>query len=145
MIFGELTQSRLIMEKNFEGKQFLIKDKRQAYPKIDCMFFPSTQGDDVVLDPEENALPKKSHNRPRGGSHMSSFAESSAENRQRYLQKSTIIMCNPNALIYQWMITQANAYWLDFFLRRDCNVLIWNYRGYGETEQEMLAPNLTPD
>lgn len=54
-------------------------------------------------------------------------------------------MCNPNALIYQWMITQANAYWLDFFLRRDCNVLIWNYRGYGETEQEMLSPNLTPD
>ena len=43
------------------------------------------------------------------------------------------------------MITHANAYWLDFFLRRDCNVLIWNYRGYGETEQEMLAPNLTPD
>ena len=43
-------------------------------------------------------------------------------------------MCNPNALIYQWMVTSANAYWLDFFLRRDCNVLIWNYRGYGESE-----------
>ena len=43
------------------------------------------------------------------------------------------------------MITQSNAYWLDFFIRRDCNVLIWNYRGYGETEQELLSPNYTPD
>ena len=45
-------------------------------------------------------------------------------------------MCNPNALIYQWMVTSANSYWLDFFLRRDCNVLIWNYRGYGRTRGE---------
>lgn len=79
MIFGELTQSRLIMEKNFEGKQFLIQDRRNAFPKIDCMFFPSTQGDDVVLDPEEHALPRKSN--VRSGSHMSSFAGSSSENR----------------------------------------------------------------
>lgn len=43
------------------------------------------------------------------------------------------------------MITSANAYWLDFFLRRECNVLIWNYRGYGESEQSILSPNLTPN
>ncbi len=43
-------------------------------------------------------------------------------------------MCNPNALSYEWMILAANAYWLDFFLKRDCNVLVWNYRGYGESE-----------
>ena len=54
-------------------------------------------------------------------------------------------MCNPNALVYQWMITSANAYWLDFFLRRDCNVLIWNYRGYGLSQQSMFSPNLTPN
>jgi len=53
-------------------------------------------------------------------------------------------MSNPNALIYQWMISSANAYWLDFFLRRDANVLIWNYRGYGESEQSMFAPNHDP-
>ena len=43
------------------------------------------------------------------------------------------------------MITRANAYWLDFFLKRDCNVLVWNYRGYGESEQRLITPNLTPD
>jgi hypothetical protein len=50
------------------------------------------------------------------------------------LSKSTIIMCNPNALIYQWMVHSANAYWLEFFLRRDTNVFVWNYRGYGKSQ-----------
>ena len=53
-------------------------------------------------------------------------------------------MCNPNALVYQQMITSPNAYWLHFFLRREINVVCWNYRGYGESEQGLcnwLGPN----
>ena len=42
-------------------------------------------------------------------------------------------MCNPNALYYQQMVTSPNAYWLNFFLKRDINVLCWNYRGYGDS------------
>ena len=79
------------------------------------MFFPSTHGDTISIDYEQTSVTE-------------------SEVNKKYLNKSTIIMCNPNALIYQWMVTSANAYWLDFFLRRDCNVLIWNYRGYGESE-----------
>ncbi len=40
-------------------------------------------------------------------------------------------MCNPNALYYQQMVIAPNAYWLNFFLKRDINVICWNYRGYG--------------
>ena len=54
-------------------------------------------------------------------------------------------MSNPNAMIYQWMVTSSNAYWLDFFLRRDSNVIIWNYRGYGYSQQSIFSPNLTPN
>jgi hypothetical protein len=61
-----------------------------------------------------------------------------------YLSKSTIIMCNPNALIYQWMIHSSNAYWLEFFLRRDANVFVWNYRGYGRSQQSLFQPNYDP-
>ena len=42
-------------------------------------------------------------------------------------------MCNPNAAIYQQMIIAPNAYWLNFFLKREINVIAWNYRGYGES------------
>jgi pimeloyl-ACP methyl ester carboxylesterase len=47
-------------------------------------------------------------------------------------------MCNPNALYYQQMVTSPNAYWLNFFLKRDINVLCWNYRGYGESSRKFL-------
>ena len=32
------------------------------------------------------------------------------------------------------MIIGPNAYWLNFFLKRDINVICWNYRGYGQSE-----------
>jgi hypothetical protein len=31
------------------------------------------------------------------------------------------------------MVIGPNAYWLNFFLKRDINVICWNYRGYGES------------
>lgn len=42
------------------------------------------------------------------------------------------------------MVSAQNAYWLNFFLKRDINVIIWNYRGYGESYLgffEMLSPS----
>ena len=91
------------------------------------MFFPTTAGDTIELDPH------------------SFDKEPGFSNTKQYLDKPTIIMCNPNALVYQWMITATNAYWLDFFLRRECNVFIWNYRGYGRSQQSIFTPYLTPD
>ena len=32
------------------------------------------------------------------------------------------------------MIITPNAYWLNFFLKREINVVAWNYRGYGWSE-----------
>lgn len=72
------------MEKNFEGKQFMIPSiPGRNQPKIDCMFFPATHGDKIVLDPNELKLD-----------------EDMIALDKKYLEKSTIIMSNPNALIY---------------------------------------------
>ena len=78
--------------------------------QIDCMFFPCTTGEEVVIS-EEGVI-------------------AAARN---YTQKPTVVMCNPNALIYQTMVLAPNAYWLNFFLKREINVICWNYRGYGES------------
>ena len=70
-------------------------------------------------------------------------ASSDSQEEPKYLSKPTVIMCNPNALYYQQMVTSPNAYWLNFFLKRDINVLCWNYRGYGESSRgfgETLSP-----
>ena len=54
VIFGDLDQCRLVLGKTFGGRQFMIPSvpgRRQ--PKLDCMFFPATTGDEVTLDPED--------------------------------------------------------------------------------------------
>ena len=32
------------------------------------------------------------------------------------------------------MVSSPNAYWLTFFLRREINVMCWNYRSYGNSK-----------
>lgn len=78
--------------------------KGQGGVKIDCMFFPCTS--------EENN-------------------KKAAARYNSFVDKPTFIMCAPNALMYQQMVTTPNAYWLNFFLKREINVMCWNYRTYG--------------
>lgn len=58
----------------------------------------------------------------------------------QYLEKPTVIISNPNALIYQQMVTSPNSYWLSFFLKRGVNVMCWNYRGYGKSHSSFFNP-----
>jgi hypothetical protein len=51
-----------------------------------------------------------------------------------YLNHDTFILCNPNAMSYQNMINYPHAYYLKYFLGKQINCLIWNYRGYGRTK-----------
>lgn len=104
------------------------------------MFFPVDATESVELDPCRSAY-QEAENSNFGYQQTARFHSDQAI----YLNKPTIIMCNPNAMIYQWMVNRSNSYWLDFFLGRDCNVLIWNYRGYGLSEQSIFTPNLTPE
>lgn len=93
------------MKKTFEGKQFFVNGPHGN--TLDCMFFPCTSNEVVQLINPSPDL--------------------------EYLTKPTVVICNPNALVYQQMVMSPNAYWLNFFLKRDINVICWNYRGYGES------------
>lgn len=61
-----------------------------------------------------------------------------------YIYQPTFIICNPNALIYQQMVTAPNSYWLSFFLKRGINVMCWNYRGYGLSKMGLCAAKINP-
>ena len=115
--FGNLEMNVRILERNFGSKRFLIKEGGRV-PQVDAMFFPATEDEVVEVEP---ASPRQ------------------------YQEKATIIMSNPNALIYQWYVLSVNAYWLDFFLRRECNVLVWNYRNYGASEESLCSPYHDPN
>jgi pimeloyl-ACP methyl ester carboxylesterase len=45
-----------------------------------------------------------------------------------------LIYCNPNAGLYE-SSTQApfSPDWVDFYTALGCDVLLWNYRGYGRS------------
>lgn len=47
-MFGTLDQSLLMLEKNFEGKQFTVNGYKGV--KLDCMFIPCTNEDKVTVD-----------------------------------------------------------------------------------------------
>lgn len=110
-MFGTIEQNALLLNKNFEGKHFWVKGHNGA--KLDCMFFPCT-----VEDKQEVSIEN-----PAG----------------EYLDKPTVIFCNPNALVYQQMVTSPNSYWLSFFLKRGINVMCWNYRDYGKSRARFFS------
>lgn len=84
------------------------------------MFFPCTTGETVQVYNTEADIEQPKY-------------------QPHYLSKPTVIMCNPNALFYQLMVNATNAYWLNFFLKREINVMCWNYRGYGESKKSSFT------
>ena len=75
------------MKQNFDGYHFMIPSiPGRNQPKLDCMFFPSTSNEKVDLEPSNvDLIRSQKGQNPK---------------TRKYLQKSTIIMCNPNALTY---------------------------------------------
>ena len=49
-----------------------------------------------------------------------------------------MLMCNPNAGYYEFIYFQSD--WLEFYLSREVNVFLWNYRGFGKSTG---SPNIT--
>lgn len=112
---------RFILEKNFDGKHFEIRSHHDG-TMIDAMFFPASNEKVMSLE-----------------------AIKAAKNKPQYVNMPTIIMCNPNAFFYQHMVSQPNAFWLNFFLKKGINVLGWNYRGYGHTKGTPSPYNIKID
>ena len=48
-------------------------------------------------------------------------------------------------MFYQYMVNQPHAYYLRFFLNRNINVMVWNYRGYGLSKGKPNPTNIRTD
>lgn len=91
---------------NFDGRRFTVPSHDGT--NLDCMFFPVT--DEKVKTCEEMTEPLE------------------------YLSAPTIIYFNPNAMHYQGLVHNPNAFWLKYFFGKGINVFVWNYRNYGRSE-----------
>ena len=82
--------------------------------KIDAMFFSATEEPIKLLPVDQSGQEDQAP--------------------LKYLEYDTFILCNPNAMAYQHMINYPHAYYLKYFLNKQINCLVWNYRGYGRTK-----------
>ena len=55
-------------------------------------------------------------------------------NELSYLNHDTVILCLPNAMCYQSMANFPMGFYIQFFLNKKINVMLWNYKGYGRTK-----------
>jgi len=48
-------------------------------------------------------------------------------------------------MFYQFMVNQPHAYYLRYFLNKNINVMVWNYRGYGLSNGNPDPVNIRKD
>lgn len=106
-LFHESKQMGIVLRKSFKGNHVWIPPSSSKGTKIDAMFFTANE-EAFNLDPN--------------------LRQDCA-----YLDYDTFIICNPNAMSYQHMVNYPQAFYLKYFLGKQINCLLWNYRGYGRT------------
>lgn len=56
---------------------------------------------------------------------------------------TTILWCQPNAGLYE--LNAIYPFWLDYFHKKNVNVIVWNYRGYGNSQGRCTPHRLIMD
>lgn len=103
--------------------------------KIDSMFFAATDEEIELLGSEFSNMPKNETKLEFNQLEDCNKTLSETELHKRdYRDFDTFILCNPNAMNYQHMINYPHAFYMKYFLNRQINILVWNYRGYGRTQ-----------
>ena len=54
-----------------------------------------------------------------------------------------MILCQPNAGYYE--LAALSSHLLEFYLENDVTVVLWNYRGYGDSEGYCTMQNIKSD
>ena len=86
------------MTDTFDGKHVLLDGPDGN--KIDCMFFPCTAKENVLIDESVAIDGSKGGLKTTLQSTGNGIWPAKPEDEPKYLTKATVIMCNPNALYY---------------------------------------------
>ena len=54
-----------------------------------------------------------------------------------------MLICNPNAGYFEFTYFQSE--WIEFYLSREIDVFLWNYRGFGKSTGRPSIPNIIED
>ena len=117
--------------------------------KLDAMFFSADEKPIVLWGDGSHGTGKNNNSvqQDDGDNESGTISDESQINKNslNYLNYDTIILCNPNAMQYQNMINYPHAYYLKFFLNKQINCFVWNYRGYGRTGGSLTTSLIEQD
>ena len=121
--FGSLMQLKCELMSRFNAESFKVNIKGCKSVKLDCL---------LVRSSPSKALESNSSN-------MSSTSSNSVATKP----DTVMIICNRSTGPYE-----LNAYydkWLECYLNYGLNVVLWNYRGFGESEGIATNDNVQKD
>ncbi|EGR34522.1 hypothetical protein IMG5_008710 [Ichthyophthirius multifiliis] len=123
-ILGTLNQLRADILNQFQTKQFYL----QSYDgvKIDCVYIQCEKQSPLQFSPDQTL----------DGNEKPLIQETSSKDK-------VIIYCNPNGGYYENLFYDSD--WLEFYLKKGINLLVWNYRGYGNSQGIPTTYNIFKD
>lgn len=115
-MFFSCTDDKLsVLGEEFQARRGCATTNSTVYDKI-------TEQEDISLDDRRfDLLQMSPDNAIRGKTATTDaqpFLGTPKLNPRSYLEKDTIMICNPNAMSYQHMINYPHAYYLKFFLNK---------------------------
>lgn len=138
-------QLEYILAYNYNGVKFEVPNGKH---KIPMMFFPA-HGKHLNLDFGKiekfgrNVIVRYS-NGVKNSDQDPAYQYVDCQCSKDY-KRPTIIFCNPNALNYEQMVNMPHNFWLKMFMNLGCNVVIWNYRGFGVAKGTPSPANVRSD
>jgi pimeloyl-ACP methyl ester carboxylesterase len=125
---GTMNQMREYLQARYQGDRVVIPQPDGA--KIDCMFIKANTYNRFL---DEFQLP------------LTDYLPQGIDDDSTIQDNPTVILCNPNGLCYEYMyLTECNT-WLQYYLNCGCNVIMWNYRGFGNSTGKACPSNILTD
>jgi len=160
--FGSLNQLKIEMLSRFDCEEIIIVTKDKI--KIDSLLLKPNYNNPNEYNKSKPNTRQNSKSHVRFNS-VTSFkdklnvieenilesVESNEDNSSElsisttndYKNRSVMIICGPNASPYQ-IFAYSNK-WIEYYLENGINVLLWNYRGFGDSSGTADFNNLNSD
>ncbi|CAE8629949.1 unnamed protein product, partial [Polarella glacialis] len=125
---GSLNQLRAELQIRYSGQHCWVKTT--GGHRLDAMLIPCHRGQ---FPAEEEAIDGETV----------PLSSSQGEAQTSFSRAPTLIWCNPNAAYYETMVYQGGI--LNFWLSRGCNILFFNYAGYGRSSGKPSPARVAED
>jgi hypothetical protein len=98
----------------------------------------------LLIRPEETKINSRPGSKRNSNENVHSLLENSTDNEKtNQSEKTVMIICGPNAVPYE--VLAYSDSWIEYYLQYGTSVLLWNYRGFGQSQGYADFSNIRSD